>query len=276
MNRGENMKQGYRIKEIAKLYGVCADTLRYYEEQGILTPERGENNYRIYSIQDICNLNVIREQRELGIPMERIREYITGRQVESTLAMMSEEEEIVERQIARLVQAKQDLARRKKDIRDAVELKADTPRMLTLEARTCYQLSDRAIQDANMDFMLKKLEKRHEAVLQALDSEKIAGVLDSNALKKGKYDRFTAVLLIVEGAQEWDRLLPAGEYASIVYRGAYSQQGRAVRQLLDFVKRKRLKPLEAPIEIYHIDAHETLLQEEYVTEIQVLVKQAEN
>ena len=42
-----------------RLYGLCTDTLRYYEEQGLLHPHRSEAGYRLYSIDDICNLNVI-------------------------------------------------------------------------------------------------------------------------------------------------------------------------------------------------------------------------
>ena len=30
----------YKITEVARLYGLCTDTLRYYEEQGLLHPHR--------------------------------------------------------------------------------------------------------------------------------------------------------------------------------------------------------------------------------------------
>ena len=67
------MKPSYQITEVARLYGLNPDTLRYYEEQGLLHPVRGENRYRMYGIDDICNINVIRALRELGIPVDRIR-----------------------------------------------------------------------------------------------------------------------------------------------------------------------------------------------------------
>ena len=37
------MKQYYKINEIAKQYNIGVDSLRYYEELGILQPKRGEN-----------------------------------------------------------------------------------------------------------------------------------------------------------------------------------------------------------------------------------------
>ena len=48
------MKQFYQIHELAKLFDLCPDTLRYYEEKGLLHPVRGENRYRMYGIQDVC------------------------------------------------------------------------------------------------------------------------------------------------------------------------------------------------------------------------------
>ena len=35
------MKQFYQIHELAKLFDLCPDTLRYYEEKGLLHPVRG-------------------------------------------------------------------------------------------------------------------------------------------------------------------------------------------------------------------------------------------
>ncbi|MEG1073346.1 MAG: MerR family DNA-binding transcriptional regulator, partial [Oscillospiraceae bacterium] len=34
------MQDLYKINEIAKLFSLCPDTLRYYEEKGLISPER--------------------------------------------------------------------------------------------------------------------------------------------------------------------------------------------------------------------------------------------
>ena len=73
------MKQFYQIHELAKLFDLCPDTLRYYEEKGLLHPVRGENRYRMYGIQDVCTLNIIRALRELGLPTRAIRAYLERR-----------------------------------------------------------------------------------------------------------------------------------------------------------------------------------------------------
>lgn len=46
------MKEYYKIGEISSLYNIGADSLRYYEQLGILKPQRDSNGYRMYSIND--------------------------------------------------------------------------------------------------------------------------------------------------------------------------------------------------------------------------------
>ena len=66
------MSTFYKIGEIAALYGISTDILRYYEELGILVPRRAPNGYRVYRTEDLWCLNVIRDLRELGFSMDQI------------------------------------------------------------------------------------------------------------------------------------------------------------------------------------------------------------
>ncbi|WP_330299139.1 MerR family transcriptional regulator [Streptomyces sp. NBC_00503] len=69
-----------RISEAAKASGVSARTLRYYEEEGLVVPERGANGYRDYCRAAIDRVRVIRFLVESGLPMRLIKEvlpYIT-------------------------------------------------------------------------------------------------------------------------------------------------------------------------------------------------------
>lgn len=94
------MKQFYQIHELAKLFDLCPDTLRYYEEKGLLHPVRGENRYRMYGIQDVCTLNIIRALRELKIPTRAIRAYLERRSVGETLSLLDREEALLRRRMA--------------------------------------------------------------------------------------------------------------------------------------------------------------------------------
>jgi len=47
------------IKQATQRTGISADTLRYYDKEGILSPNRQENGYRYYSDSDIAMLKYI-------------------------------------------------------------------------------------------------------------------------------------------------------------------------------------------------------------------------
>ena len=85
------MKDSYTIHEIASLYGVGTDALRYYERLGLVKPRRAENGYRIYDLNDIYRLTIIRDLRSLGFSMERIGEYLKDLSVSNTLQLLDEE-----------------------------------------------------------------------------------------------------------------------------------------------------------------------------------------
>lgn len=63
-----------RIGELARATGTKAETIRYYEREGILPPaDRTDGNYRDYSPAHLVTLTFIRRARELGFGMEQVR-----------------------------------------------------------------------------------------------------------------------------------------------------------------------------------------------------------
>lgn len=50
----------YKINDIAKIIGVATNTIRRYEKEGYLTPERNSSQYRTYEEKDIYITTVIR------------------------------------------------------------------------------------------------------------------------------------------------------------------------------------------------------------------------
>lgn len=61
-----------KIKEVENLLSVSRSNIRFYEKEGLLTPERKENNYRDYTEQDIAALKKILVLRKLGFTVEEI------------------------------------------------------------------------------------------------------------------------------------------------------------------------------------------------------------
>lgn len=68
------------IKDVEKLVGITKANIRYYENEGLISPKRNDtNNYRDYSEQDVEQLERIKVLRVLGVPISDIRELKDGK-----------------------------------------------------------------------------------------------------------------------------------------------------------------------------------------------------
>ncbi len=68
------------IKEAEARTGLARANIRYYEDQGFLSPARGENGYRSYSDGDVDTLLKIKLLRQLGFSLEEIHQLQSGQQ----------------------------------------------------------------------------------------------------------------------------------------------------------------------------------------------------
>lgn len=65
-----------RIGELAKKTGVPARMLRYYEEQGLMSPRRLNNGYRTYDDYLVDRVRKIRGLADSGIPTRIISDIL--------------------------------------------------------------------------------------------------------------------------------------------------------------------------------------------------------
>lgn len=71
------MTRSLQIGELARAAGTPAPTIRYYEKIGLLaSPARSEGNYRRYGSEDLARLTFIRRAREIGFPIDQVRNLI--------------------------------------------------------------------------------------------------------------------------------------------------------------------------------------------------------
>lgn len=108
----------FRIGEFSKLTQVSIRMLRYYDEAGLLKPEKIDpfTNYRLYSVEQIPVLNQIIFLRDLGFPVTEIaaalkhwdNEYLT-KQLERKRLDIENTIKAEQARLVKLEQAKQDL-----------------------------------------------------------------------------------------------------------------------------------------------------------------------
>jgi len=81
-----NLMQGdyYKIGEAAAQLDTSIRTIRYYEEEGLLTSIRSQKGTRLYTEKHIRRLKVILRLTALGFSLESIRQIATLREKSST------------------------------------------------------------------------------------------------------------------------------------------------------------------------------------------------
>src|SRR4051812_33416010 len=104
--------QTYTITELAKEFDLTTRAMRFYEDMGLLRPERsgpaGRN--RVYSNRDRTRLKLTLRAKRLGLSLSEAREIIdmydsprdTGPQLRKFLAILSEHRQQLEEQMEEL------------------------------------------------------------------------------------------------------------------------------------------------------------------------------
>lgn len=105
----------FSIGDLSARTGVKVPTIRYYEQMGLIGPEgRTEGNQRRYSRDGLNRLSFIRHARDLGLPVEAIRQMIDlqgAAACDSAHRIAADHLADVRRRIAALRQLEAELAR---------------------------------------------------------------------------------------------------------------------------------------------------------------------
>ncbi len=67
-----------KINQVEQAVGISKKNIRFYEQEGLLSPSRSANGYRDYTEKDVTVLQQIKLLRKLDIPIEEIRRLQTG------------------------------------------------------------------------------------------------------------------------------------------------------------------------------------------------------
>ena len=101
--RMEDREPCYVISVAARMLGIQAHTLRYYERVGLVEPSRSSGNIRLYSVRDIDRLRRVKSLMEdLGVNLAGVG--VILRMVER-IGEMERQMQQMEQEIKRLKEA---------------------------------------------------------------------------------------------------------------------------------------------------------------------------
>lgn len=125
------MKGKFLIGEIAQFFHLPASTLRYWEDCGIIAPQKDERNlYRTYTVSDLMTISDIIFYKNLGIPLKKIRD------MKKTTP--TNQKQIFEHKMQTLLDEQQQLLHRMEKLRHHIE----AVQALEELKQTAYQETD--------------------------------------------------------------------------------------------------------------------------------------
>lgn len=86
-----------KTKEVADLVGISVRTLHHYDKIGLIRPERIEDNeYRVYTSEDLAKLQQVLFFRKLGFKLSNIKKIISDPDYDQEEALLMQKEMLLE------------------------------------------------------------------------------------------------------------------------------------------------------------------------------------
>lgn len=87
------MKNQFMIGELATLFQISTDTLRYYDRIDLIKPDIvGVNGYRYYSLRSFFKLSRILFLKDLDIPLEGVKGYMDDKNADKLVKMLHQKQ----------------------------------------------------------------------------------------------------------------------------------------------------------------------------------------
>ncbi|MFY2506999.1 MerR family transcriptional regulator [Vibrio pectenicida] len=117
----------YKISELAKEFDITTRSIRFYEDMGLIQPER-KGNMRVYQRRDKVRLKLILRGKRLGFSLAEIRDllelYDTNQldtQLIKMLKIIDDKEAVLKRQLEDITIVMEDLNIARKRCEEALE-----------------------------------------------------------------------------------------------------------------------------------------------------------
>ena len=142
------MDENLTIGRVSKRTGLPAKTIRFYEDEGLISPpRRAANGYRLYRENDVLRLQIVRSIRLLGLDLPSIKTLLDhalsvdcatfGEELIGTLERQRSE---VEQRIMELTQLHDDLSALEEHVRHCCE--GCDPSVMAADCLSCSIIED--------------------------------------------------------------------------------------------------------------------------------------
>lgn len=270
----------FQIGDIAKMFHLSVGSLRHYEKIGLVTPEYidRETGYRYYSTRQFECLNTIRYLRVLGMPLPRIAGFLKNRDISRMQEMLRQQKEEVIRKQNELRNIERKIDNRLRQLQAAIQSEKEIIQMKKIGPRRIAWLrnnfSIHTYQEPDFETSIRKLEQGQQDAVVFLG--KVGVGISMEQLAAGKYEQYDMVFLVLDHEDQYRGMaeeLPEETCATVCFCGSHKDAPEYYHRLIDFIRECGWQIAGFSKEITMIDFGITTDVNQFVTEIQIPVKQ---
>ena len=243
--------EGYlSVSKMAKMTGISAHTLRYYDKIGLYSPDYVDEKtgYRYYSINQVSYAPMIRYLRYLDIPIDQIKRFQEDTSIENTLDILHTQQSIIRYQIDNLERMYRELNHRVSDIetsRTAEQGKVlfthmDEKYAMHIDERIpCTQTVEGKV--AEFQTMLEDYPGKSDEILFL---GRIYSAYSYDDVMAGEFGEYFSTELVLDRKISFPdlRVIPSGQYAVMYVSDIRENAYKYIPQMIEQIYRAGKAP----------------------------------
>ncbi|EKQ55900.1 MULTISPECIES: MerR family transcriptional regulator [unclassified Clostridium] len=265
----------FSIGKFSKICSISIQALRYYDKIGILKPKfiDTETRYRFYGTDQTVIVMIIQKMAVLGLSLSEIDVFLHRNDMLGIKSIFDQKRQEIKEQINELLYADKTL-----------KLYIDNINMYKNADFSCIEIKKVPIR--NVIYLRRTIELNENGFTKLFnDAMKIVGVKKyltiGNPMAIYYGERILGepcdIKLCIEleeayTSEENCKIIQGGYYLSKMHLGAHANKPKTYGQLLDYANRNKLSVIGKPVEVYYIDISITRNPDDFITEIQIPIK----
>ena len=102
-----DVKEKYRVSEIAEFFNISTDTVRLYDTEGLLSPSnRGPSKYRYYDWSEFLSFELLMQLKQMNFSLQEIKQIVNECDILDAAAILRGQEDRLEHQLEELQRAR--------------------------------------------------------------------------------------------------------------------------------------------------------------------------
>lgn len=269
-------KKYYTSGEFARLCRTTKETLRHYDDVGVLKPAVvGDNGYRYYTNGQFFDFDLIATLKEAGCSLAEIKSYTEHYEAQDFLAVMKDKVCQLEEEKRKIESMQRLLKRSIQTTEYALTEEYYKPRLVTCEEE--YLIITKVAHPNEQSFseMISHWRDHfmHQEERNLWEEYGMGYIILQETLEKGQYfESYYYTRIHSKREDERLQIRPAGQYVTMLHKGTYGTLPQSYAIIKDFIRQQGLEICGNSYEYELVSYLATQEMKDYIMQISVQVR----